>query len=258
MKKFLSSWEALIFHACCSLKTEFVRYRLHFIWWFVEPLFMLGTMYLVFGIFLMPSQPNFVLFLMTGLALWQWFAATVPHAANSIHCSMKAFQQYKVHPLHFPLCVFLQDLAKYIPVFLVFLAVTAYFTPCPPSLLWLEIIPVLLVEGLCVVGCAILVSSLVPFLPDLAVVVNIMIQILFLASGIFYDIEQMVLPQHRLWLYLNPNAVCIKALRDITLKGASPDWGLLGLAALISLSLLVAGLAVVSRSRKVYPRLIEQ
>lgn len=257
-KKWLCAWDLLFFHAKCALRAEFSRYRLHFVWWFLDPVFHLIILYCVFGIFMASNEPHFALFLLAGIVLWQWFGNTVNHATRSIYNSMRTFKQFKVWPVHFPLCVFLQDLAKYIPVFFAFLIAVAFLGPGGPSWLWLDIVPVMLVEAVCIVGCAILVAALVPLLPDLAVVVPIATQALFFASGIFFNIERAVLPQHRIVLYSNPNAVCIKSLRDILIAGQSPDWALLAYALAVSLIILGLGLSLVFWCRRIYPRLIEQ
>ena len=257
-QKWLRIWELLTFHAGCALRAEFSRYRLHFVWWFLDPFFHLAILYTVFGVFMASGEPNFALFLLTGIVLWQWFGNTVNHATKSIYGSMRMFRQFKVNPIHFPLCVFLQDLAKYTPVFLVFLILITIFSPASPSVLWFGIVPVMLVEAVCIVGCAVFIAAVVPLLPDLSVVVPIATQALFFASGIFFNIETAILPQHRIILYSNPNAVCIKSLRDILVNGHSPDWSLLGYALMVSLIILGLGLSLVARCRTIYPRLIEQ
>ncbi|UQZ91427.1 hypothetical protein C4J81_19205 (plasmid) [Deltaproteobacteria bacterium Smac51] len=258
VRKILCAWDALIFHAACSFRAELSRYYLHFVWWLLDPILTLATLYVVFGIFLASPQPNFTLFLLTGIVVWQWFANTVTNATNSIFGSMRMFQQFKVYPVHFPLCVFLQDLTKYVPVLMVFFLCVAIFGPVPVSPVWLGIIPVMAVEGLCVLGFSIMVASLVPFLPDLAKAVPIVINMLFFASGIFYDIQTAILPKHQAIIYANPNAVCITAMRDILINGRQPDWVMLGTAAAIGLGALILGLIMVTKFRRVYPRLISQ
>jgi lipopolysaccharide transport system permease protein len=257
-RKWLCAWEALIFHTACALKAEFSRYYLHFMWWFLDPIFHLAILYTVFGIFLASNEPNYALFLLTGIVLWQWFGNTVTHAARSIYNSMRMFQQIKVQPLHFPLMIFLQDLAKYAPVFIAFLIAISIFSPAQPSLVWLDIFPIMLVQAMCIIGCAILFAAVVPLLPDLALVIPIMVQALFFASGIFFNIEQALLPQHRIILYSNPIAVCIKSMRDVLVYGHHPDWFLLAYATAVSLLILGIGLVVITSSRKMYSRLIEQ
>lgn len=258
INRVLLSLDLILYHSQCALRAEFSRYYLHFIWWILEPAFFLGILYLVFGVFLSSGRPYYPLFLLAGLVTWQWFGNTVNHARTSIYSSMRMFQQFRVHPIHFPLCIFVQDFAKYLPVFLIFLTVMAVFSPIGVTSVWWSIIPVMLVEALCILGTAILVASLVPFLPDLAVVVPIGVQALFFASGIFFDIEQVVLPEHRTILYTNPNAVCITAMRDILIYGKQPDWQLLAYAALIGLTILAVGLGFLTRFRTIYPRIINQ
>lgn len=257
-KKWLCAWDLLLFHARCALRAEFSRYHLHFVWWFLDPVLNLTVLYLVFGVFLASNEPNFALFLLTGIVLWQWFSNTVAHASASIYSSMRMFQQFRVNPVHFPLCVCVQDLAKYIPVFFAFLIFALFFGPAGVSFLWLEIVPVMMVEAVCIIGCAIFVAAMVPLLPDLAVLVPIAIQSLFFASGVFFNIDRLILPQHRIILYSNPNAVCIRSLRDILINGQSPDWFMLVYALLISLLILGLGLLLTAKCRAVYPRLIEQ
>ena len=258
MEKCLWSLDLLRYHTLCALRAEFQKYYLHFIWWFVEPIFELAVLYLVFGVFLASGQPDYVYFLLTGLILWQWFSNTVSHAQSSIYGSMRAFKHFGVHPAHFPLVVFFQDLFKYIPVVCTFLVVMAFIGPTPPSAVWLRIIPVMAVEGLCVLSCAMFFAALVPYLPDLSVLIPILLHSLFFASGIFFNIQDMVLPEHRLILYTNPNAVCISALRNILIDGVNPDWPLLAYAALVSLTVLAVSFLMISRSRSRYTRLINQ
>jgi len=257
-EKCLWAWDLLIYHSTCALRAEFNRYHLHFLWWFLEPMLFLGTLYLVFGVFRQAAVPNYALFLLTGLVIWQWFAKAVSHATNSIYQSMRSFQQYKVSPFHFPLCVFMQDLMKTLPVFVVFFTVVAFLSPTPLSPVWFNIIPILLVEAICIVGCSIFVAAIVPFLPDLSMLVPIIIRLLFFAAGIFYNIEDVVLPEHRMILYSNPITLCIKEMREVLIYGQSPDWMLLGYGLLVSLVFLGLGCLMVRYCSAKYPRIINQ
>lgn len=257
-KKFLWAWDLLTYHATCALRAEFNRYHLHFLWWFLEPVMFLGTLYLVFGIFRQSTIPNYALFLLTGLVVWQWFAKAVAHATNSIYQSMRSFQQHKVSPFHFPLCVFMQDSIKTLPVFAVFFLVFAFLAPMGPSLVWFNLIPILLVEAICIIGCSLFVAAIVPFLPDLSMLVPIMTRMMFFAAGIFYNIDDVVLPDHRMILYSNPVTVCIKEMRGVLIYSQSPDWALLGYGLMVSLFFLGLGCAMIQFCRAKYPRIINQ
>lgn len=258
MEKFIQAWELLSYRALCSLKAEISRYYLHFVWWFVEPILNMTVLYVVFSIFLRNRRPHFIFFLLAGVIVWQWFASTVNSSSSSILNSRGVSLVFRVHPIHFPLCVFAQNTIKFFMVFGVFLIACAFFGPQPPSPVWLAILPILLVEATCIVGVSIFTASLVPFLPDLAPVVRIVVQMLFFATGIFFDINEIVLPQHRFIIYANPNAVCIKSMRDVLIAGQMPDWGLMAYGLAVSLTFLTTATVLLNKFKRSYARVISQ
>ncbi len=258
MEKIIQAWELIIYQAYYSLRAEISRYYLHFVWWLMEPILNMAVMYVVFSVFLRNGRPHFIFFLLAGLVLWQWFASTVNNASSSILNSRGVSLVFRVHPIHFPLCVFVQNTIKFFMVFCFFLVVCVLFGPQAPSALWLAMAPVLLLEAMCIVGVSIFTASLVPFLPDLVPVVRIIVQLLFFATGIFYDINDLVLPQHRFIIYSNPNAICIKSMRDILINGQMPDWRLMLYGLAVSLTFLVAAIVLLNKFKRSYARVISQ
>lgn len=94
-----------------------------------------------------------------------------------------------------------------------------------------------------------------PFVPDLKIIINNGLTLLFFISGIFYDIGH--LPADiRFYFYLNPMATLIENYRLVLIEGAWPHWGTIGVSLVMSLIGLTIGLYLLTRYDRVYPKLV--
>ena len=91
-------------------------------------------------------------------------------------------------------------------------------------------------------GVCVAVSTIQVFVRDLQFVVTLVVQGLFFASPISYQIEQA--PG---WLQslqvLNPISVNAEALRDVVLRGVWPSWGLVALHLVLAVAVLLGAVA---------------
>lgn len=250
-------FDLLFYKTRANLRAEVSRLYLNYAWWALEPLFTMVVFYMVFGVFMNTSTPHFALFLLIGTTQWQWFASTTLHASNSILGAAGLMQQVDISKVFFPLEVFLQDSFKHIFV-LALMVIFLCFYPVPIVASWLALPLVLALQGVFVLACSILFAALVPFLPDLRLILGTVINIMFFVSGIFFDVDLFVLPEHRSWMYANPMAGIIREYRTIIIGGEWPDWSYLGGVALGSIALLLFSLYIIRRYDKVYPRICQQ
>ena len=239
-----------------NLKSEVSRYYLNYLWWVIEPLLMMGVFYVIFGIFLNRKTDNYVAFLLCGLTAWNWFNRTVANSAGSICGNTMLMMQFNISKLFFPLEVFLQDTFK--QLFVVFLLLTFLMLhPAPVSITWLALPLLLVVQGILVLGVSVLVAAFVPFFPDLKFIVHTGLIILFFGSGIFFSIDNVVLPEHRYLMYINPMAGLIELYRDVLMYGEWPDWIYLFKVFIFSVAILIAGISVTRHFDADYPRLCQ-
>jgi lipopolysaccharide transport system permease protein len=112
----------------------------------------------------------------------------------------------------------------------------------------------LLIQGVLVLGVAMLCAALVPFLPDLKFIIGTALTLMFFGSGVFFNIESVVLPEHRGILYLNPMAGLITSYREILIGGNWPDWGYLLKVFASGVLILILAIGLVRRFDHVYPR----
>ena len=72
-----------------------------------------------------------------------------------------------------------------------------------------------------ILGVSILLSSIVPFFPDLMYLISHGLQLMFFISGVFFDIAN-VQSEYASYLRLNPMLVLIQAYRDVFLANSFP------------------------------------
>jgi lipopolysaccharide transport system permease protein len=249
--------DLLFFKTGADLRVEVSRYYLNYFWWILEPVFTMAIFYFVFQVLLGQQTPNFVAFLLIGFTFWNWFGNSVNNAATSILNGRMLMLQVDINKVFFPLGIILQDLFKHLFV-VTLLLVFLLFYPTPVSVTWIAL-PILMgIQGILVAAMAILAAMVVPFVPDLKLVIGTVLHLLMFASGVFFQIDDIVLPQHRSLMYLNPIAGLIKNYRLVLMYAQWPDWDYLLKVLLASVLLLLLGLCLLKRLDRLYPRICQE
>jgi lipopolysaccharide transport system permease protein len=247
-------WLELIgFSTYAELRAERERSYLGFLWWIIEPAMNMGTYYLVFAIVLQTGQADYVPFLLVGLTLWQWFKSAVSHGGYSIWQQLGLIRQVKLPLQVFPSVQILADTIKF-GFILALLLVILWLLGYPPSIQYLALIPVLLVELVFTAAIAYLVAAVMPFVPDLRFVIEQILQVVMFLSGVVFSLDSMS-PALRGWFALNPIVQIMDAGRDVLMYARWPDWIGLGRVTLISLALFAFGAILIHRFTPRYVKL---
>ena len=247
----------LLFKAVANAKTEVSRYYLNYLWWVIEPLLLLLVFYVIFGIFMKSGTQNYVAFLIVGLTFWNWFSRTINNSASSILNAKAMMLHIKLPKIFFPLEVVFTDLFKQVFVLaLLIFFLTLYETGASET--WLLLPIVISVQIVLTIAIAIIVSAIIPFLPDLKFAVNTGLTLLFFSSGIFFDIDTAVPEEYRKYLYLNPVAGLLKSYRQVLIAHSQPDWYYLAAVAGVSVILLLFGSWLINRFDWYYPTLAQR
>ncbi|WP_255875543.1 ABC transporter permease [Microbulbifer elongatus] len=209
-----------------NLKSEANRSYLSYLWWVIEPLMYMVVFYFVFGVLMQRGEANFIAYLLTGLIPFQWFGKTVAQASNSIVAGRGLLNKVRISPLFFPLVGVAQNLSKQFFIFLV-LFLFLYFYGLPPSIHWLALIPLILLQLLLIASVSCLIAMVIPFVRDLANLVPTGVQFIMFSSGIFFSVER-IPEQWQSIFFANPIANILQQYRTIFLGASWPDLGLIG------------------------------
>lgn len=235
------------------------RYRgsfLGLVWSFVQPLMMLCVYTFVFSVVFKArwgmdtgsSRGAFAIIMFCGMALYNIFAESI-----NLCCGVIVSNPNFVKKVIFPLEIL--PLAQTVSTFilgtvwfiLLFLGAVFIFGKISFTMLLLPLI--LLPLFLFTLGIAFFTASLGVYVRDTSYVIQVILQILFFMTPIFYPIQ--AVPEKFRWpLQLNPLTVLIEEARKVFLYGQFPDWKFLGLAFLVALIVLQLGFVWFSRTKK--------
>lgn len=246
--------ELVLYGVYSDLRTEVARRLLGVLWWALEPVMYMAVFYVVFGLGLRQGDTDYVPFLLCGLVAWKWFDSSIRQAGMAIRGNAGLIQQIFVPKYVFALIQVLSSTFKFFIVLLLLLGFLLLLGK-RPSLEWLGLVPLLLVQLLLTLSLGLLLSALIPFAQDLKQVVDNLLMLMMFMSGIFYDAQQLPATLQGILTY-NPMLQLIQAYRTILLHNQWPDWLSLGWIVLGSLPVLLLAVLILRRFERHYPKLM--
>lgn len=117
------------------------------------------------------------------------------------------------------------------------------------------VLPILLIQVCLMLGLALILSSANLFYRDIRHTVPLLTMIWMYLTPIIYPLD--LVPKQYLPLYmLNPMASIMDAYRRVALLGLPPQWGYLGLAAIVALTALIFGYKLFKKLEPVFAETI--
>ena len=247
-------WDLIFYKAASSLQSETSKSRLGVVWWVLDPIMYMAVFYVVFELVFERGGPGFIVKLLVALVVWRWFDNSVKGCANSLVTGIGLMRQVYVSKFLFPLAAFISQTIKFLVVVAILLGFLLMYG-IELSFSWLGLLPVLLTQGVFIIGLGLCLSAIIPFIPDLKTVIDYIIQIGFFLSGVFYDISR--IPDYlQPYFKLNPMATIIEQSRQVLLFQQAPDWVALGWIVLVGCLLIGLGSYLLLRFDRDYPNLI--
>jgi lipopolysaccharide transport system permease protein len=236
------------------------RYRgtvLGIFWSFLTPLIMLGVYTLVFGFIFGGSyghqgetKTQFALGLFCSLLLWEFIGSAIAESPALI-VSNPNYVSKVIFPLEIlPVCSiassFIHMLIGFLPLF-IFILIEQGGIP----LTAIELVPIMVPVVLYCIGICWTLSALGVFLRDIASLVTPATTILMFMSALFFPLS--AIPKAIRWIVeLNPAAILISMGRNALVFGQSPDWALLGIQTIVSISVAIIGYALFIKSKPAF------
>lgn len=237
-----------------NLKSEANQNYLRYLWWIIDPLLYMAVFYVVFGLLLNRGGDNFVVYLLSGLVPFQWFAKTVQLASGSIIAGSGLMHQVRISPMFFPLVMIVQTAGKQLLVFgMLFLFLMLY--GLYPGWHWVGLVPVIVTQLVLTVVVSAVVAMIIPFARDIANLIPTGLQFVMFMSAVFYNTD-IVPDRWRTVFFLNPMATLLEQYRVVLLDQQWPVWSSLGWVMLGSGLTLLVLLAAYRRLAPIYPRVV--
>jgi lipopolysaccharide transport system permease protein len=222
------------------------------LWHFIQPILTTAISFLLFNVVAkIPTDGmNPVLFQMSGIIIWSYFAACFTGTSNTFISNAGIFGKVYFPRLVSPISLVISQLIQFGIQFFLLISLIVFFAlrsgtwPIGPG--WLLIFPVLFIMAGMGLGLGILVSSITTKYRDLTVLIAFGVQLLMYLSAVNYPLSALKnlgggrfawLPQI---IRYNPLAALVETFRNAMLGGPIPWWGL-GYSAIWAVALLAIG-----------------
>lgn len=222
-----------------EIKSRYRQSLLGFGWAFVQPVFQLVVISVVFGNFLRVSSEDvpYPIFAYVAILPWTFFAGAINVAVPSILSNMQLVTKIYFPREILPLAAIISKLVDFGIASIVFFGMMVWYrVPVQGTMVYLPaLLAILIVLAL---GVSLLGAAVSVFLRDISFAVPLAMQLWMYASPVIYPLSQV--PERWRSLYmLNPMAGIIDSFRKVVLYGATPDPKVLGIAASVSVLLCI-------------------
>lgn len=242
------------YRSLAQLRSESSRAYLGYLWWFLEPLLYLLVFYVVFALVFQRGDENYVQVLLTGLVVWKWFDSSVRSSMDVINQNAALIDKVYIPKLVFPAVSVVSNGIKFALV-LVFLLIFSLLVGNGIANTWIALPLLIAVHAALVFSVSCLIAAITPFLPDIRMIFDKLMTMMFFLSGIFYTLDS--IPEvFRGYFLLNPAFLLIESYRNILIFHQWPSVMALAYVFLLSMIVLSVALVILRRFDRVYPRLI--
>ncbi len=197
-------------------RARFGKHQLGYLWAFLEPLFFIGTFYLIYLIAQrrLPPEMDIISFITTGLLPFQVFRNIAQKTMNATGGNKPLLTYPKVKPFDLVIARFCLEAATFTTIFVVLLGVSTYVAP--PGRRIDDVLTILMGLGLAIgFGGAVGVTfgGISLLAPAFERIQSVIMRPLFWISGVFFTANQ--LPSWaRDYLLWNPILHAVEIIRD--------------------------------------------
>jgi lipopolysaccharide transport system permease protein len=214
-----------------DLQAKYRGSALGVLWTVANPVLLMGVYLLVFGVVWkspFSEGGHYPLFLLTGLALWTFFAAAVQSSTRSMLDNANLIRKTRFPRQLVPLSVVFAHLVSFGVMLVVLLVVNFVALPRVRATEWLAIPLCVLFLGV-VCGISLAVASLNVLFRDVEFMVAALLVPWFFLTPILYPLTGEALAKHEkavdLIHWVNPLSPAVEAVRAPLFAGDLPHWG---------------------------------
>ena len=213
-----------------DLQAKYRGSALGVLWTIANPVLLMGVYLLVFGVVWKSPFANgghYPLFLLTGLALWTFFAAAVQSSTRSMLDNANLIRKTRFPRQLVPLSVVFAHLVSFAAMIVLLLVINFAALPRVRATEWLALPLCLLFVGL-VCGLALMFASLNVLFRDIEFIVSALLVPLFFLTPILYPLTGTELDKHQTVVefihWANPLSPAVEAVRAPLFAGVLPRW----------------------------------
>lgn len=235
----ISYRDLLIQFVSRSLKTRYKRSFLGVFWTMLNPLLTMVVLTIVFSNLFRFSVPDYPIYILSGLYLWNFFSHATSFAMGEMLWSGSLLSRIYVPKSIFAVSAVGTSLVNLVlslvPLFLIAIILGVSITPAV-LILPLSILIVVIFS----LGVGLLLSTAAVYFADMLPVYEVLLVIWMYSTPIIYPIE--IIPDNFMWIMkLNPMYYMVTIFRQPIYDGTIPDLGTWLIATSIAIIALILG-----------------
>lgn len=204
-----------------ELKLKYRNSALGFLWSFFNPLMMMVVYTIAFKYILGLKEPNFPMFILTGILPWNFFLVSLMQGTTSVVVNGPLIKKVYFPREIIPLSLVFSNFVNYMITLIVLFAGLIIFRI--PVGLPILLLPVTLIVYLAfVIGLTLILSAVNVYYRDTAHFIEIIFQAWMYLTPIIYSLSKIPEPYRKLFL-LNPMTLIIENLRDSLFYNTFPN-----------------------------------
>jgi homopolymeric O-antigen transport system permease protein len=220
------------------IKVRYKQSALGISWAILQPVSLMLIYTVIFSLVVrMPSDgAPYAVFAYAALLPWTYFSSALGNATNGLVSQPQLVTRVYFPREVLPLTYVVAALFDFVVASTVFIALLAHYRiALTAHAVW--VLPIVVVLTMFVVAAALVLSATQVRFRDIGVAMPLVLQLWMFATPVVYPLS--AVPARLRGLYtLNPMVGLIENFRQVTLRGAPPDLGLLAMSAAISTVLL--------------------
>jgi lipopolysaccharide transport system permease protein len=229
-----------------------VRYKQTVIgagWAIFQPLLLMVVFTLFFNKVAGISSPSghYPIFAYSGLLFWNFFGSAMTLASNSLVGNQAVVTKVYFPRLIAPLAATIVALIDFVCAASIYVALMIYYSVVPGVTGVLLVIPMLLVSWLAGAGLGVWLASVNVKYRDVRQILPFFIQALMFVTPVIYALS-FVPSRFREFVYLNPMAGVITAMRAELIHQGSVEWSGLALSSGVAVILFLLGVLYFERT----------
>ncbi len=261
MKEFFKQcrkyWNFCWYSARCQLNVEIVGMRLGWLWWLLEPALNMAIYTYVYTVIFGRKMEYLMAFIACGIMMWGFFKRTVLGSVSVVKRYTGLLNRVYMPKYILIISNIMLNAIKMLIAFLIVLYFMLFYYKIPLSITALQLIPIVAVLMVYTFAVSIWMMHLAVYLPDLKKICDVVLQIFFYLSGVFYNIsDRLEGTMATIMLNYNPVAWLMQEARHVLLYGQNCSVGGLCKWLVAALVIAFAGVETVTRCEKNYLKVI--
>lgn len=239
-----------------EIKVRYKQTILGTAWAVIQPLSLMIMFTLIFGFFLKINSNGlpYPLFYYSALLPWTFFATSLTFGSLAIINNGNLITKIYFPRETLPFASLIAAFFDFLVASIIFVLMLLMYK-VPLTLNFVYVVPIIFLEVIFISGAVLFTSALNVMWRDIKFVIPLLVQLWIFVTPVIYPISKV--PQNlKLYYLLNPMAPIVDNFRKVTVEGQTPDWGELGLAAIISLIVFLLSYIFFKSREKVFADII--